>query len=83
MAIWSQHTRVSAVFHIWAATRHFPAIGKIQWIAHWQLALSGEVIWSIAIKISTQATHFSLHSQIETVGCCFHVRADACQAHNV
>lgn len=64
VAIWFHHTRVGAVFHIWAVAGHFPAIGKFYGIAHWKLTLSGEVILSITIKISTQATNIPLHSQI-------------------
>lgn len=74
MAIWSCSTWVNINFHIWAAARHFPAITKFYRIAHYQLALGGEVTLSITIKISTQATYLSLCSQTKGVSDFFYTR---------
>ena len=62
-SIGSCSTRVSICFHIQALAWHFPAVCKFYRIAHYQLTLSGEVVLSITIKISTQATYLSLYSQ--------------------
>lgn len=48
---------------VWIGIRtfaSFPAVYKLQDIWSWQISLSGKVIFSISIEISTQTTNVSL-----------------------
>lgn len=64
--VWVCSAWILCTIGIWAARRHFPAIGKLQHISHHGLTASSEVIISIAIIVSTKPTDMALHQDKQT-----------------
>lgn len=64
--VWVCSAWILRTIGIWAAWRHFPAIGKLQHISYHRLTASSEVIISIAIIVSTKSTDMALHQDKQT-----------------
>lgn len=52
---------------IWAGWGEFPAVSKLQHVAHHRLTACGEVIDGIVVKVPTQATDPALQTPEERI----------------